>query len=225
MRWHWKESPDGLVLTLAGDIPGVSELGFIGRTHPGMPVLAHRATVRLGQVHGAHVASVTESGSIPSCDGARTHTPNLLLTVRTADCVPVLLTDANGIALLHAGWRGLAGGILEEGLSGFQDPQTVHAVLGPAIRVCCYEVGPEVASQFPQESLRPGPGAKAHLDLFRAARMQLLARGVRMESIAEAPYCTRCHQHLLASARGSAGGAERIIAFAGFRSGLAGQPP
>jgi len=76
-----------------------------------------------------------------------------------------------------------------------------------------------------QESLRPGPRAKAHLDLFRAARMQLLARGVRMESIAEAPYCTRCHQHLLASARGSAGGAERIIAFAGFRSGLAGQPP
>src|SRR5262245_27962685 len=119
MRWQWIATADGPVLNYVGDLPGVRELGFIGRTRPGMAVLESRGVVRLGQVHGNRVVPVTSPGAIPSCDGARTQTPELLLTVRTADCVPVLLADEEGIALLHAGWRGLAGGILEVGLSQF----------------------------------------------------------------------------------------------------------
>jgi len=216
MGWRWKETTDGPVLYLESPGPGVRELGFVGRTRPGQPVFGNRASVRLGQVHGNRVVDVTEPGSIASCDGARTRASDLLITVRTADCVPVLLADAGGIALLHAGWRGLAAGILEAGLTGFSRPESVHAVLGPAIRACCYEVGPEVAAQFPSDTLRPGSGQRPHLDLFRAATLRLQAGGVRANAIVEAPFCTRCHQHLLASARGSGGGPERIIAFASY---------
>jgi polyphenol oxidase len=216
MDWRWKETTDGPVLYLEPALPGVRELGFLGRTRPGQATLGDRGSVRLGQVHGKHVVNVTEPGSIASCDGVRTRTPDVLLTVRTADCVPVLLADSGEIALLHAGWRGLAAGILEAGLSGFSKPESVHAVLGPAIRRCCYEVGPEVAAQFPKETLHPGSGERPHLDLFRAATLRLVAGGVRPEYIVEAPFCTRCHQHLLASARGSGGGPERIIAFASY---------
>ncbi len=216
------ETADGPVLHLDAELPGVGELGFIGRTRTGAPVLQNRPLVRLGQVHGNHVADVTEGGSIPSTDGVRTHSPDVLLTVRTADCVPALLADRNGIALLHAGWRGLAAGILEEGLSAFTDPESVRVVLGPAIRVCCYEVGPEVAAQFPEETLHRGPRERPHLDLFHAATLRLVKRGVPRPSIVTAPFCTRCHQHLLASARGSHGGPERILAFASYRSPAAG---
>ena len=212
------ESADGPVLKLDAEFPGVAALGFIGRTRSGAPVLENRDVVRLGQVHGTQVVDATAPGSFASTDGARTHTPNLLLTVRTADCVPVLLAHPSGIALLHAGWRGLAAGVLEEGLSGFPDPESVRVVLGPAIRVCCYEVGPEVAAQFPADALRPGPRERPHLDLFHAATRRLVQHGVSPRSIVVAPFCTRCHQHLLASARGSAGGPERIIAFASYRS-------
>ena len=218
MRWQWIETADGPLLQLDAELPGVADLGFIGRTRPGANVLENRAVVRLGQVHGNRVVEVTEPGSIPSTDGARTRSPDVLLTVRTADCVPAILAHAGGIALVHAGWRGLAAGILEEGLSGFPDAESVRVVLGPAIRVCCYEVGPEVAAQFPADALRPGPRERPHLDLFHAATLRLVERGVPRASIVAAPFCTRCHQHLLASARGSQGGPERIIAFASYRS-------
>jgi purine-nucleoside/S-methyl-5'-thioadenosine phosphorylase / adenosine deaminase len=225
MPWQWIATEDGPVLNYVGALPGVHELGFVGRARPGKSVLQNRAAVRLGQVHGNHVVDVTTPGAIASCDGARTHIPQVLLTVRTADCVPVLLADMDGIALLHAGWRGLAAGILESGLSGFRRRENVRAVLGPAIGVCCYEVGPEVAEQFPPDTLRPGPGERPHLDLFRAAMRRLVALGVPERSIEAAPFCTRCHQHLLASARGSQGGPERIIAFASYRARSEAQAP
>jgi len=225
MRWQWIESADGPLLHLDAELPGVADLGFIGRTRPGAKFLENRAVVRLGQVHGNHVVDVTDPGSIPATDGARTRSPDVVLTIRTADCVPAVLAHPDGVALVHAGWRGLAAGILEESLSGFPDAAAVRVVLGPAIGVCCYEVGPEVAAQFPAEALRPGPRERPHLDLFHAATLRLVERGVPRRSIVTAPFCTRCHQHLLASARGSQGGPERIIAFASYRSPTARQAP
>jgi purine-nucleoside/S-methyl-5'-thioadenosine phosphorylase / adenosine deaminase len=217
MRWRWIETDDGPVLRPDPVPPGVGELGFAGRYQPGKSILSGRASVRLGQVHGQRVVEVSEPGSVSSCDGASTVIPDLLLTVRTADCVPVLLADPSRISLLHAGWRGLAAGILEAGLSGFGDPRGVCVVLGPAIRACCYEVGLAVAALFPEVALRPGRRDRPHLDLFRAATVRLVEAGVPPPAIVEAPFCTRCHQHLLASARGSGGGPERIIAFASHR--------
>lgn len=217
MHWRWQAIDDQVTLRPDPALPGVGEIGFVGRWRPGLPFLDGQPSVRLDQVHGDHVAEVASPGVIQACDGARTRVPGLVLTVRTADCIPVLLASTEGIALLHAGWRGLAAGILENGVRGFQDPSTVHAVLGPAIGPCCYEVGPEVAARFPSGALSPGRGKRPHLDLVAAARLRLGTSGVKATAIHAAPFCTRCHQHRLASSRGSGGGPDRIIAFATYR--------
>ena len=217
MQWRWQTMGDQVMLRPDPALPGVGEIGFVGRWRPELPFLDGQPAVRLDQVHGTHVEDVATPGVIQTCDGARTRVPGLLLTVRTADCIPALLAAPEGIALLHAGWRGLAAGILEAGVQGFRDPAAVRIVLGPAIGPCCYEVGPEVASRFPSVALLPGRGERPHLDLYTAARMRLSTVGVSPSAIHAAPFCTRCHQHLLASSRGSSGGPDRIIAFATYR--------
>lgn len=217
MRWVWSFEGGAYVLRLDPPPPGTAEIGFVGRgLRPGAPgPVAGRDSVRLGQVHGTRIEKRAEPGAIPECDGARSGVAGLLLTVRTADCLPVLLSDpAEGIALVHAGWRGLAAGMLEAAVATFARPDRVHVVIGPAIRVCCYEVGPEVADRFPSGTLRGVRGDRSHLDLYGAARLRLGGLGVVPERIVESPSCTRCHQHLLYSSRGSGGAPERLIAFA-----------
>jgi hypothetical protein len=217
MRWIWTLELGTYVLRPDPLPPGVSEVGFLGRRLlPQAPgPLADRKTVLLGQVHGAHVARCEHAGEIPSCDGARSRVPGLLLTVRTADCIPVLLASpSEGIALLHAGWRGLVAGILEAGAATFSDPRRLHVLFGPAIGPCCYDVGPEVAAQFPSAALPPVRGSRPRLDLFRAAALRLAALGVSSDQGNAAPFCTRCHQHVLHSSRGSGAAPGRIVAFA-----------
>ncbi|MBA2563856.1 MAG: laccase domain-containing protein [Gemmatimonadetes bacterium] len=107
---------------------------------------------RAEQVHGARILRVDSEGPLPdvAADGMIAALGGGvrgagLLTVTVADCVPVFLSWPEGYGLLHAGWRGTAAGIMEEGLrlSG-ADPCSVRMHLGPAIGACCYEVGPEV---------------------------------------------------------------------------------
>jgi copper oxidase (laccase) domain-containing protein len=142
------------------------------------------------------------------------HGPGLVLTVRTADCIPVLLASPPRASRLHAGWRGLIAGILEAGVATFAEPGRLHVLFGPAIGPCCYEVGPEVACQFPAAALPVAPGAGARLDLARSATLRLTALGIAADRVHAAPFCTRCHQHILHSSRGSGAAPGRILAFA-----------
>ena len=103
------------------------------------------------QVHGTRIADVAGPGSWGNADGIVTSKENLPLAVSTADCVPVILEGDEVAAVVHAGWRGTAAGVLEamvETLSGRGTPPA-RAAIGPAIGPCCYEVGPEVADRFP----------------------------------------------------------------------------
>src|SRR5690606_18360795 len=104
----------------------------------------------------------------PAIDGHATRAPGLLLAVSVADCVPVSLVDPErrAVALLHAGWRGAAAGILERGLEVLAErllarPEDLHVHLGPAICGGCYEVGPEVHRALGL----PEPPAPAPVDL------------------------------------------------------------
>jgi len=88
-------------------------------------------------------------------DGLVTKTPDLLLAVLTADCVPVILVDIKrrAVAVLHAGWRGTASRIAEKGVGEMQrcfgtDPRDLQAAIGPCIHGCCYEVGEELRAKF-----------------------------------------------------------------------------
>jgi copper oxidase (laccase) domain-containing protein len=141
--------------------------------------------------------------------------PGLLLTVRTADCLPILLvSESEGLALVHAGWRGLVAGVVEAAAETFSRPDRLVAVIGPAIAVCCFEVGPEVAARFPEVSRVGGVAGKERVDLPGDARRRLLAAGLDRGRIATGAPCTRCHQHLLHSHRGSGGAPGRVVAFA-----------
>ncbi len=100
----------------------------------------------MSQVHGNRVVSVSAPGSVGEADGLATDTPMLALVAATADCVPVGLVGNHSVAVVHAGWRGVASRIIDKAINaiaGFQDrPHT--AVIGPHIGSCCYEVGDDV---------------------------------------------------------------------------------
>jgi YfiH family protein len=112
--------------------------------------------VPVKQIHSSIIHRVNASpASPPACDGLITNTPGLLLTVRTADCVPILVVDAKrkAVGAFHAGWRGTAARIVEKGIGEMRrqfgsDPRNLRAVIGPCIRRCCYVVGDEVHAEF-----------------------------------------------------------------------------
>ncbi len=128
---------------------------------------------------------------------------NVLLAVRIADCVPILLASADGatVAAVHAGWRGVANGILTKTLRALGElgigPDRTIAAIGPHISVEHFEVGPEVAWEFKQVGLGDaivppavgGGGGKQHVDLQRALLMQLDAAHVIQVDTAEFPAC------------------------------------
>ena len=141
----------------------------------------------LKQVHGIEVAEADPSRVIEA-DGNWTSTPGIACTSMTADCLPALFCNRAGtrVAAAHAGWRGLAAGVLEATLDCLAvEPSSVLAWLGPAIGPQAFEVGPEVREAFMQQlpitaeafvpSRNPG---KFMADIYKLARLRLAARGV-----------------------------------------------
>ncbi|UCE02474.1 MAG: peptidoglycan editing factor PgeF [Candidatus Latescibacterota bacterium] len=150
----------------------------------------------LAQVHGERVLEAGQS-DVRQADGLWTARPGEVLVIGVADCVPVFLWDARGrrVALLHAGWRGTAAGIVRRGLEKLLEAGAsaadVWMAMGPSIGPCCYAVGPEVARHFP-EALHTSSEGRTHLDLRRANRRQALAGGVSAAHVLPDPPCTAC---------------------------------
>ena len=146
------------------------------------------------QVHGASVRRATEppgpDRSVAEEDGQATALDDVAALVFTADCLPVMLVAEGAVAALHGGWRGLAGGIVAEGVHALRElgaDGPVTAALGPAARGCCYEVGEEVHAHFEDYDARVG---ERNLDLAAVAGTQLEAAGV--EAIHDVGLCTMC---------------------------------
>ncbi len=136
------------------------------------------------QVHGAAVA--TDDARLDAADGQVTAQRGVGAAVLVADCLPVAIAGPEGVAMLHAGWRGLAGGVLRHGAAAVGEGE-LHAAIGPGIGVCCFEVGDEVRAAFPEhEAARRG----RHLDLKLIARRELLAAGV--QTVDDCDLCTAC---------------------------------
>jgi len=152
--------------------------------------------VTLGQVHGSRVVNVERPGFQPACDAAVTRTPGIALAVTGADCLPLLLVGDGAVGVAHGGWRGVVAGVTEAALgalceTGGVAPAQVRAHLGPCIRGCCYEVGPEVAALFPSQALTTREHS-VHLDLPTAVRLRLMAAGLPQEAIEDTGACTAC---------------------------------
>lgn len=149
------------------------------------------------QVHGTDVRIVREptrpGPGVPEADGQATDARGVALMVMVADCLPIAVAGQGAVAMLHGGWRGLAGGIVEEGVRairalGAEGP--LVAAIGPGAGVCCYEVGEEVHDAFAGhgEGIRRG----SNLDLKQIARERLEGAGV--ETIHDIGLCTICSE-------------------------------
>ncbi|WP_449421702.1 peptidoglycan editing factor PgeF [Rhodanobacter lindaniclasticus] len=144
----------------------------------------------LQQVHGCAVAELgpLPSAHEPQADAAVSHIPGTVLAILTADCLPVLFCaeDGSEIGAAHAGWRGLAAGVLEATLTQLETPPArLLAWLGPCIGAASYEVGEEVRSAFMASDAAAADGFVAtraghwRCDLAALARRRLQAAGVR----------------------------------------------
>lgn len=153
------------------------------------------------QVHGARVLRVSSvdqaSGAAPQrdleeADGQASALPGVAPIVLTADCLPIALCGGGAVAMLHAGWRGLAEGVVAQGVRAVRelgcDPERLVAAIGPGAGACCYEVGEEVHGRFraPGERARHG----RNLDLKAIAHEQLAEAGV--STIHDVGLCTIC---------------------------------
>jgi YfiH family protein len=201
------------------------EHGFGTRLSSGW--LDARRLAHLKQVHSNKVITAREAdGCLGEGDALLTSIPGLLLAVRTADCLPIILTDpkSKAVAVIHAGWRGLVSGILYNSVRKMEDNfstlgKNLHAAIGPGIGPCCYQVGPEVATQFqPWFPERADLGSQTTLDLPETARRQLLQAGVPSTQIETAAVCTCCHAEEFFSYRREGGRAGRMWSAAGIRA-------
>lgn len=173
--------------------------GF-GTRHSGAP--AGSPVVTLRQIHSTKwLYANGGSGCLGEGDALLDNTPDVLLAVKTADCLPVLLVDERNraVAAVHAGWRGTVGEIAQHAVAAMQKmfstrPADLHAAIGPGIGQCCFEVGPEVQAQFqavPAGAVR-AHGVKFKIDLAAVNRFQLTDSGVPEEHIYVAELCTVC---------------------------------
>lgn len=151
----------------------------------------------LSQVHGTRVVDAADSPPDTSADAAFTHRQRVVCAVMVADCLPVLLCDddATVVAAVHAGWRGLAAGVIEAAVDALRvQPGRLQAYLGPAIGPDAFEVGDDVRQAFTSrsamahEAFRPHGTGKWLCNLFALARQRLRALGI--ERIAGGVHCT-----------------------------------
>ena len=143
------------------------------------------------QVHGAEVLRVTAvPQELAEADGAATALPGVAPVVLTADCLPVALVTPGAIAMVHAGWKGLACGVLEEGVRAVRelggDDGPLVAAIGPGAGGCCYEVGDDVREDLGLDTL----GEPATIDLKRLACERLYAADA--DEVHDAGICTMC---------------------------------
>lgn len=216
LRADWPAPPGVHALTTLRGPAGVSAAPFdrfdlgLRNGDDAAAVRANRAALQHGlalpgapcwlrQVHGTHVVVEPEPAIEPEADAAVSRTPGRVLAILTADCLPVAFasTDGSVVAAAHAGWRGLAAGVLEATVAAMGvPPETVLAWLGPAAGPAAYEVGAEVRDAFvardPEAAVafvetRPGHW---RADLYRLARQRLMAAGLALPSIHGGGLCT-----------------------------------
>ena len=183
--------------------------------------LSEFTAVALGnQAHGVEVMSLNSGRGwiqVEGVDGWTTITPRILLTVTIADCIPIyLVAPGRGVALLHAGWRGTAGGILGRGVELLQSAtgcELADIVMHCGVGICgsCYEVGSEVVEGCGGNAVGSGPW---HVDL--RDRLQSQARKLGLSQVTTSRWCSAHDRESFYSHRASRGADGRMVAYLGM---------
>jgi len=148
------------------------------------------------QVHKTDIKEATEGGVYEDTDGFVTSKPSLAVAIQVADCAAILFgDDKNGvIGAAHAGWRGAAGGIVPETISKMKglgaESESIKVFVSPCISLENFEVGEEVASEFPDQFVDRTNYAKPHVDLKAFIKYQLLNEGINEQNIEIDASCT-----------------------------------
>jgi YfiH family protein len=179
------------------------------------PDVADVATLR--QIHSDKVLLAEHSGCLGEGDALITNRPGIALSIRTADCLPILIADPvqRAIAAIHAGWRGTVQGIAPKTVQAMQEqfgsrPEDLVVVVGPGIGKCCFEVGPVVAAQF-------NLSGRAKIDLVETVRRQLGRNDGAARQFDSSGLCTVCHAGLFHSYRRDREAAGRMVTFIGIK--------
>lgn len=209
--WTFRDRRGAVRVLFAGRGPGGERDEVLRRLEPAAPPVAWAKQIHSSTVLPARPGRCGDGDALVA-----PREPGLALAVVTADCVPVLLAGPERIAAAHAGWRGIAAGVVPATVrAATTEPAAWTAWIGPAIGACCYEVGEDVAGQVAAASHAgvavPGPNGRPHLDLTGAVRDQLEAAGVG--EVLYRPRCTRCDEERLWSYRREGKGAGRNLAF------------
>jgi len=177
----------------------------------------------LDQVHGSDVAFIdcySEQNQALEADGAFTRDTGRVLCVGTADCLPVVISNSDGsaVSVVHAGWRGLASGVLQSAVAHFDETDQLHAWLGPAIGPDAFEVGKDVVDLFLSgnqknaSAFKPKGGGKFLADIYALARLALTRH--RPFIITGGEHCTVTQAALFHSHRRDGVASGRMATFA-----------
>ena len=177
------------------------------------------------QIHSTNVLFINSSGEFKNYDGLITDNPNIILSLQTADCIPIFLYDmVTGLrGLVHAGWRGVVGGIacntIELMLKHRSTVNNIQILLGPSICKHCFEVGVEVADQFDAKCVMVGKNKKYFANLQAQVKLQLLKYKISENNIHLSNICT-FENHDYCSYRRDGENAGRMYSFMGVRNGF-----
>jgi|HubBroStandDraft_5_1064220.scaffolds.fasta_scaffold75642_2 YfiH family protein len=167
------------------------------------------------QIHSDGVLVVESAGPQGEGDALISNRPGIGLTIRTADCLPILIADPQNraVAAIHAGWRGVVSEVACKAIHAMcqqfgSKPEDLVIAIGPGIGACCFEVGPEVAIQFQL-------AGRTKVDLVATTCRQLRRIGVRDGQISASGLCTYCNAELFESYRRDRTQAGRMVAMIG----------
>ena len=185
------------------------EHGFGTRISSGWPDTTELAIVR--QIHSDIVVFAEHTGCLAEGDALITDRPGITLSIRTADCLPILMGDRRNraVAAVHAGWRGVSLEIVPKTVKAMADRfgtrlEDLVVAIGPGIGGCCFEVGPDVAVKF-------GLSGRAKVDLAETISRQLRRNDGTVGQIATANLCTMCGSELFHSYRRDREQAGRMV--------------
>ena len=176
----------------------------------------------INQIHSSKVIKVNSPGIYDAVDGIINEGGNLICSIKVADCLPVFFVNNNSktIGLVHAGWRGLASGIINEFMKSIdknkENTSDYYVLIGPSIQSCCFEIKDDVLAFFDSRFYKQIENNQYKVDLQTWAVAQLIDAGIEKSNISVINRCTYCLNTIYHSFRRNGPNSGRMYALLGW---------